>query len=96
MQRVVLLICAFAMYSQISVGADLAAPAPSTVPAPMLAGPDYAAEIARVQTGGRVLDVRPALTDKASAFEVRVLLDEGRVRRVLVDVESGSIRTNNE
>lgn len=55
-------------------------------------GADQAAEIARLQTGGRILDVRPAATSGQSAYEVRVLLNEGRVRRVVVDVDSGAVR----
>lgn len=55
-------------------------------------GADHAAELARVQTGGRVLDVRPAHDSAESAYEVRVLLDEGRVRRIVIDVESGKIK----
>ncbi|MGH8596978.1 MAG: PepSY domain-containing protein [Gammaproteobacteria bacterium] len=54
-------------------------------------GADQAAEIARHQTGGRILDVRPAATSGKSAYEVRVLLNEGRVRRVVVDVNSGVV-----
>lgn len=71
--------------------ADFAAPGgfPSQ-PAPQ--GAHNAAEIARVQTGGRVLDVRPALDRASSEYEVRVLLDEGRVRRVVVDIESGQMK----
>jgi uncharacterized membrane protein YkoI len=56
-------------------------------PPPLAIGPDHAAEIAREQTGGRILDVRPA--SGSSAYEVRVLLNEGRIRRVVVDVNSG-------
>ncbi len=55
-------------------------------------GADQAAEIARVQTGGRILDVRPAATSGQSTYEVRVLLNEGRVRRVVVDVDSGAMQ----
>jgi len=55
-------------------------------------GADQAAEIARLQTGGRILDVRPAATSGQSTYEVRVLLNEGRVRRVVVDVNSGAVQ----
>lgn len=73
-----------------ALAADFAAPSMATPPA---AGGDahHAAEIARVQTGGRVLDVRPAFENARSAYEVRVLLDAGRVRRVVVDVSSGKV-----
>lgn len=71
--------------------ADFASP--GGIPAqPTPPGAHNAAEIARVQTGGRVLDVRPALDRAASEYEVRVLLDQGRVRRVVVDVESGQMK----
>jgi uncharacterized membrane protein YkoI len=66
------------------------APAPERPPL-VSPGPDQAAEIARHQTGGRILDVRPAATSGQSAYEVRVLLNEGRVRRVVVDVNSGMV-----
>ena len=49
-------------------------------------GADYAASVARDSTGGRVLDVQPLSLDQGrESFEVRVLLQEGRVRRVRVD-----------
>jgi hypothetical protein len=72
--------------------ADFAAPSMASRPAAVAGGADHAAEIARVQTGGRVLDVRPALDNAESAYEVRVLLDEGRVRRIVIDVESGKVQ----
>ena len=75
-----------------AVAADFAAPIATPRPSPVGGGADYAAELARVQTGGRVLDVRPALDSAESAYEVRVLLDAGRVRRIVVDVESGKIK----
>lgn len=61
-----------------------------TPPLPMLEGAangaDYAASVARDSTGGRVLDVQPLSLDQGrESFEVRVLLQEGRVRRVRVD-----------
>ncbi len=72
--------------------ADFAAPAAARPSPPVVGGADYAAELARVQTGGRVLDVRPALDSAESTYEVRVLLDAGRVRRIVVDVESGQVK----
>lgn len=44
-------------------------------------GADAAAQIARSQTGGRVLSVQP----RGSGFEVKVLLDDGRVRVLYID-----------
>lgn len=55
-------------------------------------GPDQAAAIARAQTGGRVLDVRQLPNGGSSAFAVRLLLDAGRVRTVVVDGQSGQLR----
>lgn len=49
-------------------------------------GADYAAQAVRASTGGRVLDVQPLPPETGQqAYEVRVLLQEGRVRRVRVD-----------
>lgn len=48
---------------------------------------DRAAELARQATGGRVLSVRAS----GEGFEVKVLLDDGRVRNVRVDA-NGSVR----
>lgn len=55
-------------------------------------GPDRAAAIARAQTGGRVLDVRPLPNGERGSFAVRLLLDAGRVRTVVVDGQSGQLR----
>ena len=55
-------------------------------------GPDQAAAIARAQTGGRLLDVQPVPDDERSAYAVRLLLEAGRVRTVVVDGHSGQIR----
>ncbi|MCC7121712.1 MAG: hypothetical protein IT493_09165 [Gammaproteobacteria bacterium] len=55
-------------------------------------GPDQAAAIARAQTGGRVLDVQRLPKGGTSAFAVRLLLDAGRVRTVVVDGRSGQLR----
>lgn len=65
---------------------------PPLNPPPMALGADQAAEIARIQTGGRILDVRPAAASGQSTYEVRVLLNEGRVRRVVVDINSGALQ----
>jgi hypothetical protein len=52
----------------------------------VIGGADYAAHAARASTGGRVLDVQPLPPETGQqAYEVRVLLQEGRVRRVRVD-----------
>jgi len=73
--------------------ADFAAPVAGGSPATaVVGGAHHAAEIARMQTGGRVLDVKPAIDSTDSAYEVRVLLDAGRVRRVVVDVASGKVQ----
>jgi len=54
--------------------------------APASGGADYAARAVRASTGGRVLDVQPLPPETGrEAYEVRVLLQEGRVRRVRVD-----------
>ncbi len=55
-------------------------------------GPDQAAAIARAQTGGRVLDVRQLPNGGSASFAVRLLLDAGRVRTVVVDGQSGQLR----
>lgn len=52
---------------------------------------DRAAAIARENTGGRVLDVRPLADDTGRSYAVRLLLDPGRVRTVLVDGDSGQL-----
>lgn len=67
---------------------------PSGAPAGFSAtiGPDQAAAIARAQTGGRVLDVQPVPDGGQSAYAVRLLLEAGRVRTVVVDGHSGQIR----
>ncbi len=44
---------------------------------------DAAAEIARAQTGGRVLSVTPH--PDGSGYTVKVLLDDGRVRTLHID-----------
>lgn len=78
-----------ALFGALAWSAFAADPA---VPPPVAGGADHAAEIARVQTGGRVLDVRPANDSAESDYEVRVLLDQGRVRRIVIDVESGKVK----
>lgn len=67
-----------------------ASPPPILNPAPL--NPDEAAAIARTKTGGRVLDVRPLANGDPAGFEVRVLLDEGKVRTLLIDGASGQPR----
>lgn len=69
------------------------AAAPGAVGAPAGGiGPDQAAAIARAQTGGRVLDVRRLPNGENSAYAVRLLLEPGRVRTVVVDGQSGRLR----
>jgi uncharacterized membrane protein YkoI len=63
---------------------------PPTLSSPI--GPDRAAAIARAQTGGRVLDVRPVPNGGRESFAVRLLLDAGRVRTVVIDGQSGQLR----
>jgi len=65
-------------------------PPPPTLSSPI--GPDRAAAIARAQTGGRVLDVRPVPNGGRESFAVRLLLDAGRVRTVVIDGQSGQLR----
>ena len=60
--------------------------------APPAIGPDQAAAIARARTGGRVLDVQALPAGEQAAFAVRILLDAGRVRTIVVDGQSGQIR----
>lgn len=55
-------------------------------------GADHAAARVRQETGGRVLDVRPVQEGLGDTYEVRILLDEGRVRRIRVDSASGQAR----
>jgi uncharacterized membrane protein YkoI len=69
------------------IAADLVVDQPTPSPSPL--GADQAAEIVRVRTGGRILDVRPVADSGQTSYEVRVLLNEGRVRRVVVDINSG-------
>ena len=54
--------------------------------------PEQAASIARDTTGGRVLDVRPLSTETPLAYEVRLLINPGRVRTVVVEGDSGRLR----
>lgn len=46
---------------------------------------DAAAQIARAQTGGRVLSVRPSDDAGRPGYEVKVLLDDGRVRVLYIN-----------
>ncbi|MDX1607185.1 MAG: hypothetical protein R3202_13420 [Candidatus Competibacterales bacterium] len=48
-------------------------------------GADAAAQIARAQTGGRVLSVQPSSNPQRPGYEVKVLLDDGRVRVLYID-----------
>ena len=52
---------------------------------------DRAAEIARAETGGRVLRVDLRNGDRPR-YRVRVLIDGERVRNVIVDARSGRVR----
>jgi uncharacterized membrane protein YkoI len=53
---------------------------------------DRAAAIARENTGGRVLDVRLMADESPRSYAVRLLVDPGRVRTVVVDSSSGELR----
>jgi uncharacterized membrane protein YkoI len=66
--------------------------APPPPPLSATIDPDRAAAIARAQTGGRVLDVRPVPNGGRESFAVRLLLDAGRVRTVVIDGQSGQLR----
>lgn len=66
------------------------APPPPPLSVPI--DPDRAAAIARARTGGRVLDVRPVPNGGRESFAVRLLLDAGRVRTVVIDGQSGQLR----
>jgi len=66
--------------------------APPPPPLSVTPGADRAAAIARARTGGRVLDVRPVPNGGRESFAVRLLLDAGRVRTVVVDGQSGQLR----
>ncbi len=55
-------------------------------------GADGAARAVRRATGGRVLSVTRVNTDGGAAWRVKVLLEGGRVRIVLVDAASGALR----
>ena len=66
------------------------APLPPPLSAPI--DPDRAAAIARARTGGRVLDVRPVPNGGRQSYAVRLLLDAGRVRTVVIDGQSGQLR----
>lgn len=59
---------------------------------PAAIGAERAAVIARNETGGRVLDVRPIADSGQSDYAVRVLIGEGRVRTIVIDGRSGQIR----
>ena len=54
-------------------------------PAPAQSGADAAARIAQSQTGGRVLSVRPSNNPQRPGYEVKVLLDDGRVRVLFIN-----------
>ncbi len=55
-------------------------------------GANGAARAARRATGGRVLTVRRVRTDNGPAYRVKVLARGGRVRVLLVDATSGTLR----
>ncbi len=55
-------------------------------------GANGAAGIVRKTTGGKVLAVKRLDTDNGPVYRVKVLLTGGRVRVLLVDAASGSIR----
>lgn len=51
-----------------------------------------AAEIARETTGGQVLAVRTLVVQEPRTYAVRVLVNPGHVRTVVVDSDSGTLR----
>ena len=55
-------------------------------------GAQHAAEIAREKTGGRVLAVRALANEESRTYAVRLLVNPGRVRTVVVDNDSGRLR----
>ena len=55
-------------------------------------GAAQAAEIARETTGGRVLAVRALADDEPRTYAVRLLVNPGHVRTVVVDNDSGRLR----
>lgn len=59
--------------------------APLAAPTFAQSGADAAAQIARAQTGGRVLSVRPSDDPGRPGYEVKVLLDDGRVRVLFIN-----------
>jgi uncharacterized membrane protein YkoI len=54
-------------------------------------GADEAAALVRSASGGRILGVRRVNGARGPAYEVKVLLDGGRVRVYVVDATSGQI-----
>lgn len=52
---------------------------------------DTAAALVRAATGGRVLGVRSASTNGSAVYQVKVLLQGGRVRIVRVDAQTGQL-----
>jgi len=79
--------------SLLGVAAAVAADRPSHTEQATVHDADRAAAIARKNTGGRVLDVRLMdEEDSSRAYAVRLLLDPGRVRTVVVDADSEQLR----
>ena len=87
-------VLALALASQAAAALEVIAPAPtaSQTASPAQVQEMQAASIARANTGGRVLDVRPLQNETPSAYRVRLLVDPGRVRTIIVDADSGLIR----
>lgn len=52
---------------------------------------DQAAALARQATGGRVLDIQAEKQDGGTVYRIKVLLEDGRVRLVWVDAQSGKV-----
>lgn len=71
----------------VATGAERASVAKRLVAAPW-ATPEMAADIARRETGGRVLSVTP-LERGQRGYRIRLLLDGGRVTTILVDSQGG-------
>ncbi len=89
--RVLFCAAASGVFPYALLAADFAVPVQAFQITPRDQAADRAAELARASTGGRVVSVRPAYENPATEYEVRILLDDGLVRRVVIDPKSGKI-----
>lgn len=53
---------------------------------------DEAIVVVRQQTGGKVLRARSRTTDGRTVHEIRVLTDEGLVKTLTIDAQSGRVQ----